>query len=380
MGISVVEQLNRRPKAEWLFLVSPEIHGQLGDSLRKQSNVRMIDPSPARPLSGLKSRREMQYLEGIFKPDLVYSVGFPSYVKFIANELGRYTNPWEIFDEPLPWDTVNGICSKARLWALVRYRRFFAKRARFFETQTKAAQKAIALRFALREGNVFVLRNSIHPIFSEPVTRAEAKESRERSSVKILTVAADHPHKNLLIIPRVARALADKGLTSVKFCMTLPPGSRTLGSLRKLAAQLGVDHTIENLGPLTLRECLNAYQEADVLFLPTLLEVASATYLEAALQELVIVTPRLEFALEQCGPSGAAYYEPRSATDAAEAIINILQYPEYKVKIVREAKRMAMNYVTVDEKFDRLVDWLVTRTTLRDASAPQRRSDNFRLT
>ena len=47
-----------------------------------------------------------------FKPDLVYSIGYPSYINFNNVELGRYTNPWEINSEPLPWHKIKGTIKK----------------------------------------------------------------------------------------------------------------------------------------------------------------------------------------------------------------------------------------------------------------------------
>ena len=69
---------------------------------------------------------------------------------------------------------------------------------------------------------------------------------------------------------------------------------------------------------MDITECPSLYEQADVMFQPTLLECFSATYPEAMKMQRPIVTTDIEFAHGLCGPA-AHYYSPLSAEDAARA-------------------------------------------------------------
>jgi glycosyltransferase involved in cell wall biosynthesis len=60
---------------------------------------------------------------------------------------------------------------------------------------------------------------------------------------------------------------------------------------------------VYNLGPIPIPECASLYKECDAMFLPTLLECFSASYIEAMYMEKPIVTSDLDFAHTVCGNS-----------------------------------------------------------------------------
>src|SRR5690606_34568379 len=111
-------------------------------------------------------------------------------------------------------------------------------------------------------------------------------------------------------IPSVAKVLKDNGYR-VKFIVTAPDNSDVWSSISINATRIGVDDSIENVGVLGLNECLHYYKESDIVFLPTLLEVFSATYLEAMAMGKPIVTTDFEFSRAICG-AAALYFEAKN--------------------------------------------------------------------
>ena len=95
---------------------------------------------------------------------MVYSIGFPSYVRFKSIELGRYTNPWEFYDD-LPWFLLS-FSQKLKVFRSA-YRLYWAKRAEFIETQTETAKSAISKKMQFDKSKIFVIPNSINQVFLE---------------------------------------------------------------------------------------------------------------------------------------------------------------------------------------------------------------------
>ena len=73
---------------EWLFIVSPQINSNL--TIESESNnyrKAIIPVSPARIISGRKSRKMIAHLEEDFRPDAVFTVIGVTYYKFKAPHL-----------------------------------------------------------------------------------------------------------------------------------------------------------------------------------------------------------------------------------------------------------------------------------------------------
>src|SRR5215813_8734460 len=131
IGKSFVEYASRLDDAAnlaFLFAVSEAIYHELAGELQNDPRVKVFHSSPARILGGHKSRSRLKKLEQQFQPDIVYTLGLPSYTRFRKPEVGRYTNPWEIFPTPLAWSLLP---FKDRITVFLRtqYRLFWAGRA-----------------------------------------------------------------------------------------------------------------------------------------------------------------------------------------------------------------------------------------------------------
>ena len=88
------------PRFDLLGLVSTEINDEL--CLNNINVIEIKNASPAKLFKGRNSRKLIKKVEEDYMPDIVYSIGYPSYIKFNSIEIGRYTNPWEFYSE-LPW-------------------------------------------------------------------------------------------------------------------------------------------------------------------------------------------------------------------------------------------------------------------------------------
>lgn len=352
VGVSFIEKaLCFVGEHEFLFLTSEQVFQSLSLAHRNDKRMVVLERSPAHPIYGFKVRRRIRSIESDFNPDIVYSIGFPSYICFKSQEVGRYTNPWEINSEPLPWHLYNTNFKKIKAKLGIVYRQLWAKRADYIETQTLSAKDGIAKRIGFDLEKIFVIPNSINRVFTD----SSSNNVNQPVDHVAFSLAAAYPHKNLAIIPRVIRELLDSHSIQVKFLLTLEDESELWREISELAELLNVGHLVQNLGKLSLPQCLDVYESSSFVFLPTLLEIFSATYLEAMDVGIPIVTSDLEFAHDNCG-SAALYFSPYSYKDAANTINRLLTDTALYNKLVLLGKEKLSTYQSADDKFITLLD------------------------
>lgn len=156
---------------------------------------------------------------------------------------------------------------------------------------------------------------------------------------RILVVTTTMPAKNLVILPRVARALAELGVRGVELVVTLSPedGAREMGVTRPAADGVVVP------GPVPVR-CVGSvlhgrlgdfYRAGAVVLVPSWVESFTAVYPEAWHFGLPVVTSDLDFARDLCG-AGALYAPPDRPETFARRILSALDDVELR-RSLREA-------------------------------------------
>jgi glycosyltransferase involved in cell wall biosynthesis len=180
----------------------------------------------------------------------------------------------------------------------------------------------------------------------------------EQDAISVFCLGAAFRHKNLLSIPRVAARLRRlRPDRRYRFVLTLPDDSAIWRELADLGECLGVGHAIENAGPLRVSDCVEWYRRADVVFLPTVLEVFSATYLEAMAMGKPIVTSDLDFARSTCGEA-AHYYDAASPDAAAEAIDHVVHDDEFRRRLIAAGRARLSTFPHPDAKHRMVLTWL----------------------
>jgi glycosyltransferase involved in cell wall biosynthesis len=340
VGVSFIHLALSRADFDFFFIVSPEILAQLPDATRNRLNLKVAKHSPARPLTGAVTRMEIKAIEREFSPDVVYSLGFPSYVMFSTPEIGRYTNPWEMNLPPIPWHLLGNPYKRIKTHLEIFYKQAWAKRADWFETQTEAGRLGIINRLGVDADRVYVVGNSLNAAFGSQNGSDTKPAASTRDALPIvLCLAADHLHKNLEIIPNVCKDINHRQGVRCRFLLTLPLTSNRWLRIARDSKRLGVEDLVQNLGELTLAQCVDAYRVASVVFLPTLLEVFSATYIEAMQMMRPVITPDLPFARDVCHDA-ALYFDPKSTSSAAECIALALVDKQVYLNLVAQGKTL----------------------------------------
>jgi glycosyltransferase involved in cell wall biosynthesis len=114
------------------------------------------------------------------------------------------------------------------------------------------------------------------------------------------------------------RDLADR----VRIFTTLDPrtGRRVQKILESVRPYPGI---VTNLGPLAHADVESWFDRTDALFLPTLLESCSLTYLEAAARARPVLTSDRDFARHACGAEGY-YFDPHDPADIADRVAELI--------------------------------------------------------
>jgi glycosyltransferase involved in cell wall biosynthesis len=357
LGVSFFEFASKFKSNDFQFhfILSGPIFDNLEKNKLNNSHFELSEDSPAKIFKGWKSRRKILELEKNINPDIVYSLGFPSYIRFKNIEIGRYTNPWEIFPTKMAW---NLLPPRERLfvWLKAKYRIQWAKNVSYYETQSIPAKVGIIKLLGLPDKKVKVIPNCCNPIFLNH--KFITKKRKTKNEKIIFCLAAAFRHKNLLIIPKTLKHLNTIAPElETKFILTLPFDSDLWFEIDAEAKVLGVENNIKNIGPLKLQDTIIQYEDSDVVFMPTMLEVFSATYLEAMTMNRPIVTSDLSFAHDICGEA-ALYFDPNSPISAAESIHSVIKDSKISDKLIENGAQQILTFPDALHKHNLVIDWL----------------------
>lgn len=340
---------------DFRFAVSERVMQNLNSAIQHNKRIIMAAPSPARPCDGTAARKTLRSLEAEFRPDVVFTVFGPAYLRFDSPHVCGFANPWVLQRSDIAMSILNPI-ERLRVLAECIYKKNNLYANDYYWVETELAKQGLLRLLNIPATCVRVIPNVYSDIFEEASQKVYARS--DNNNVRIFCLAAPYPHKNLKIIPAIASALNKKANAKYfRFIVTLPLDGPEVRSFWMKAKELNVVDMIENAGILKLQDCPQWYGTSDIVILPTLLEVFSATYLEAMVMGKPIVTTNLDFAHDICGDA-AIYYEPFSAHGAAAAIEEIAGDQCLYRSLVQKGKVQLTKYPSPIEKYQMTVAWL----------------------
>lgn len=233
---------------------------------------------------------------------------------------------------------------------------------------TENAYISAMLPKMIRGAKVYTVTNYYNQVFDQPEqwTRnvnvnlnlnVNHNDNDNGRVVTLLTVSSTAVHKNLGIMVPVSeyleRVYPDFRFRFVLTCSEAP--FPLPEHLRK--------HFVF-IGKVDVAECPNLYEQADIMFMPTLMECFTATYPEAMRMEVPIVTTDLEFARGLCGEA-ACYYSALDAEAAAEAIYKVATDEVYRLRLTANGKEQLKKFDNYEQRAEKLVEILETMASKR---------------
>jgi predicted dehydrogenase/glycosyltransferase involved in cell wall biosynthesis len=288
-------------------------------------------------------------IERAFSPDITFSVFGPAYWRSCAPRVQGFAIPRLIYPEELlgaernlarrSWERVRDELKRGRL------RR--ASQSDVWVVETEAVKARLCELYGIPRGRTFVIHNTYNAAFLADT--AEPAESG--NTANILVPAAYYPHKNLEVIPLVARRLREIVDKPFVFVLTLKPTHPAAVEIAALASRNGVEGAVQFVGEIPLAQLPTYYRRAAATFLPTLLECSTAVYPESFVSGVPVVTSDREFARELC-LRGALYADPHDPGQLAEKLaLAICDEGTRKALLAGGQEALKVNYLTPEEKW-----------------------------
>lgn len=359
ISVNFINASLSRNDIDWYYLVSKDIDRVISVEISKNcENKYFVMPTqPDFINSYCQVRDEISKIENLIKPDIVYSLTAPSYFKFKAPEVMRFTNPWVTNSNSFAKDSL-GIFGKFRNYLYCLNQKRLLKKRKFFITQSTIIKRGILSVTNTNPEFVRVVPNVLPAIFNQNFSDQKFNIPNREGIVYISCVAAPVPHKNIDLIPSVLMVLKEKyGIQNVKFLVTIPEDHPFNTSLNKKIKKNRVEYGIYNYGYCSQEKLVELYSICDLCFIPTLLETFSASLLEAMYFNLAIVATDFEFNREVAGDS-ALYFKPLDANSAAEKIALLVKDEELKNALKAKMPIYFSNYFNYERHLDETISFL----------------------
>lgn len=320
VATSFINDLNKiELKDDFFVVLSHQMKSSFGN-IDFKKNIRVIVLN-----NDIKSKREvsqfLKHIEVQYEIDKVFCVFGPSYYKSHVPKVVGYAIPHYIYKDSPYFDKISWVGRlKSFFYSIVKVNLFKRNSdALIFETEDARDRFLTIYNFRKKS---YVVGNSLNEVFADKSQWLDLNLSIN-AGLKILCLSANYPHKNLKIIPEIIEEMLANNEFDFKFVISLEKADLKFDSK--------YDQFIEYLGKVDLAKLPSLYQTVDVVFMPTLLEVFSATYLEAMYMEKPIVAADMSFARDICRDA-ALYFSPTSAKDAAAKILEV----KYNNKAAKE--------------------------------------------
>lgn len=341
---------------EWIYWVSSDLDEVIGYEIKLQDSKNYyVFPTQPDFLGSYRSvKHKLKELERDLRPDLIYTISSPCYFSFKTAEVMRFANAWVTNPNRLAWKSLGSFKSKLRFYFYCILQRYLLKRGKFFVTQSTTVQKGLERITHAGLDNIKVVPNVLPATYRNCST----EKFQHEDVVNIISVSSTAAHKNLSIIPFVARELKNAGL-KFQFHLTLPADSDMWHKIVSESEKLEVTDYIVNHGVYSQSALAELYRSMDICFFPSLLETFSATLLEALYFNLYTVASDMDFNHEVMRDA-ALYFEPTDYETAACQIIKIIGDDSLKKSLKQRMQQRLSIYGDYNEHFNEIVKFLKT--------------------
>lgn len=332
-------------KHEFYYIVSNRVKKILDVWNVKPFHLTVMD-SPAR---NRIARNNIYRLEKKYKPDIVYTMAGPTYIKFKSLHVMGISDPY------ITHANIKSFLHNRRYYqAIFFYLMEMTKglyalySADYFLFQTLTSRNGFIKRFKLNKSKTHILENALGENFLKKSLFFQQKSCKK----KILIPSAYAPHKNLEIIFCMCKILKEiNKLDEFNFIITIPKNA----PYNNRVIKLGLEGAIHNIGPFNYNDAYKLYAKADAILLPSILETFSTSYLEAIAVCKPLIVADTSFSREICADY-ANYYNPFSAEDAVKALLHTIN----SNLNLNERDKIISRYGSQQERFAKALSILET--------------------
>jgi len=347
----------KRPDIEWFYAVSETMDSvYLKEDFKPQIDADHYFIFPNQPdfkHSFCRVQKQLHELEEAKKINVVYTILGPNYHLFNIKEVIRFVHPWVVTSNQYAWSNIP-LREKIKMKSHIILLKYLVKKKKYVITQTNAVRDGLIHQVGLLPERIKVVPNVLPAIFNGlDNTHVENDEGW----IDVASVGAGY-HKNLNIIPEVIKLLEEKfGLKNMRFHVTLPEGALGLDDINERVKELGIEDRFINHGNLRQQQLSELYRRCNYCFLPTVLEVFSASTLEAMYFGLPTVATDLPFNTEVFKDS-CLYYTPMNAEEAAVKLVELSSNKKLADNLKDKMKERLSIFRSFEDYYNSTVDFL----------------------
>lgn len=282
-------------------------------------------------LDGLVDEKKVDAVLTVFGPSL-WRPRVPHLCGFARAQLLKEVNP-SVHPTIKEW-----LVYKIWTWG-------FRKSSKVFYTENPYISEMLPR--LIKGAKVYTVSNYYNQVFDHTEQWKKSIKLPSFNGTTMLTVSSAGSHKNLDIMVPVAEYL-EREHPNFSFRFVLTCKETPFPLPEKLR-----NHFVF-VGNVDVTECPSLYEQADIMFMPTLMECFTATYPEAMRMEVPIITTDLEFARGLCGEA-ACYYSALDAKAAAETIYKVATDKEYANKLIAAGKKQLKKYDNYEQRVEKLI-------------------------
>lgn len=237
----------------------------------------------------------------------------------------------------------------SKMWLWCRIRKWSFKRsADCFWTENPYISDR--LRSLFKNRRVETVSNYYNQIFDQPDRWQRNVILPVFDGTTCLSVSSSASHKNFGIVVGIVRYLrrVHPGF-KIRFVLTFKQEDWPMPD--------DVRNSVIYIGRVDVSDCPSLYEQADIMFMPSLLECFTATYPESMRMKVPIVTTDLDFARGLCGDA-ACYYSAIDPNAAAEAIYRVANDKEYARWLTENGKTRLLSFENYEQRAQKLVKLL----------------------
>lgn len=273
----------------------------------------------------LKRRKLVENIESEVKPEVIFTVFGPSYHRSNVPKIVGFAIPHLIYTDS-PYFHSLSFVDKLKTYFTYKIKNYcFLKNSDILIFESEKANQIYSSRNKIKS---YTVNNTLNSVFENKDVWKDI--SIKKSNFDILCLSANYPHKNLKVIPQIIDYLQNSNENfNFKFHIS--------GLKENFDFSDTHNEYINYLGHVSLEMLPSLYSQMNCLFMPTLLEVFSTTYLEAMFMKIPIVSSDMEFARDICG-NAALFSEPTNAEEYAENILNLYKNTSLREKLIRNGE------------------------------------------
>jgi glycosyltransferase involved in cell wall biosynthesis len=353
VAVSFINYLPNFTNHTFLVIITDVLAKQI-DLNQACDNIKYVvhneKPNVFKTFIGINNK--LSQIENSFNPDAVFTVFGPSYWRPKAKHLIGFARPSIVyFDSPY----FNFISKKSYFQKKIKdyfLKKDFKNNADMYVTENP--EVSLRLKNILNTQNVHTVTNCYNQIFDHESLwdKSISLGENDDNTFRLLTISANYPHKNLLIIKDVVKELK-KIDPNFKFKFYVTQDEEFFGKDFCTSNK----QYIQCLGKVNINQCPFLYNQTQAMFLPTLLECFSASYPEAMKMKNLIFTSNLNFAKGICGDA-AIYFNPLYPFEIAKTIYETVKKTEINNYLLNGENQLKSfdNYESRAQKYINLLE------------------------